>query len=105
MPDILYKCDRRACQTCHSSHMCEHTLDINHAVDFEKVGEAYIQRNKPEVIALKLTTCIRPVDAEKLRKKLLSEYKEGIILLPPHVISISVIDSGKTYTITEDSHE
>lgn len=35
-PNILYECDRRACERCHAE--CHHTYDISHAVNFEKIA-------------------------------------------------------------------
>ena len=48
MSDILYKCDRRACEHC--SPECSHTQDISHAVNFQKfVGrDAYVELSKQE---------------------------------------------------------
>lgn len=34
-PEVLYRCDRRACFTCRFPD-CQHTSDISHAVDFHK---------------------------------------------------------------------
>ena len=37
-PEIVYLCDRKACDEC-SWPTCQHTADICHAVNFEKVAE------------------------------------------------------------------
>ena len=34
-PLVLYRCDRRACETC-SFPICQHTSDISHAADFHR---------------------------------------------------------------------
>ena len=42
-PTVLYRCDRRACETC-SFPDCQHTPDITHAVDFHKdIDGTYVE--------------------------------------------------------------
>ena len=41
MSNILYVCDRRACASC--SPCCEHTKDLNHAKNFTKEFDYYIE--------------------------------------------------------------
>ena len=54
--DVLYLCDRRACETCHSN--CEHTNDISHAVNFELVDSIYVEKERPLVNTDKVTYTI-----------------------------------------------
>ena len=35
---VVYLCDRQACENC-SYPVCQHTLDISHAANFEEIGE------------------------------------------------------------------
>lgn len=39
--EVAYLCDHRACEKgcCCDSNMCDHTLDISHARNFERVDE------------------------------------------------------------------
>lgn len=38
---VLYFCDGKACPSC--SDLCNHTTDINHAVNFTKKGDCFIE--------------------------------------------------------------
>ena len=44
---VHYICDRRACNEC-TNPDCNHTSDIQHAANFEKIGDAYFEKEKPE---------------------------------------------------------
>lgn len=44
---VHYICDRRACEEC-TNPDCNHTSDIQHAANFEKIGDAYFEKEKPE---------------------------------------------------------
>lgn len=42
MGNVFYLCDREACVDCTSQ--CKHTGSIEHAVNFEKVGDTYFEK-------------------------------------------------------------
>ena len=48
-PDILYLCDAKQCDNC-SYPLCQHTQDINHAVNFQKFkgdhGPCFVERER-----------------------------------------------------------
>lgn len=45
---ILYLCDRRACETCHTE--CNHTEDIRHARNFQMTAGGTMREIEPDVI-------------------------------------------------------
>ena len=52
MSDILYLCDRKACETC-IPEICDYTTDISHARNFVKLspnyrGEEFYREEPPE---------------------------------------------------------
>ena len=49
--DVLYICDRRACERCHP--YCQHTRDITHAENFELfcfVDGAFIEKDNGDTV-------------------------------------------------------
>lgn len=44
---VLYLCDRRACENC-SYPRCKHTSDVTHALNFECMFGAYIEKCEEE---------------------------------------------------------
>lgn len=53
MTDILYLCDREACEKCHDE--CDYTVDINHAANFTRKNsetrDYYIEKDIPIIEA------------------------------------------------------
>lgn len=50
---ILYLCDLKACEDCRCNNKdCIYTSDINHAVNFVKVGENYIEQQRDSLAEL-----------------------------------------------------
>lgn len=45
---VLYLCDRRACEKCHSMD-CSHTSDISHATNFTRKYGTYIEERMMEI--------------------------------------------------------
>lgn len=43
-PDIIFLCDRRACDKCSNSN-CKHTKDIRHAKNFKLFGDMFVEKN------------------------------------------------------------
>lgn len=43
-PDIVFLCDRRACDKCSNSE-CKHTKNIRHAKNFELFGDMFVEKN------------------------------------------------------------
>ena len=41
--NVAYICDRKQCEDC-SFPLCHRTLDINHAVNFTKFGDYYMEK-------------------------------------------------------------
>lgn len=96
--DILYFCDRKACETCHPNNECKHTHLIEHAKNFEKVGEAYFEVQSKPVI-LKLNTLLRPEDFERVRQCLIKQITDGILLLPATVETVLLDVDDVVYEI------
>ena len=43
-PQVAYLCDQKYCESCENPD-CKHTLDITHAVNFEKIeGNKYMEK-------------------------------------------------------------
>ena len=48
IPEVLYLCDRLACDNC-GWPLCKHTTNIEHAVNFERVSldvDAYFEKEE-----------------------------------------------------------
>lgn len=44
--DVFYLCDRRACRNCSPISECSHTSNIEHAVNFERIGDSYFEEKE-----------------------------------------------------------
>jgi len=117
MDDILYLCDRRACEKCRYPE-CKHTSDINHAVDFARNGGGLYVQNEfaDRILEVKLgDTLVLKADSElsdAAYKRLNENVKEKVpkgtkILFLENGLDASVLRfedrSGKDGTRRNDS--
>ena len=90
LPNVVYLCDRRVSDCCCLSgdHNCTHTTDISHAVNFEKFGDKYIEKEREEktddILIIRSDILLKTKNHDKLYESLLDMKSRGLILLPPY---------------------
>lgn len=87
---IVYLCDRRVGDCCclPGDRDCIHTSDISHAVNFEKFGDTYMEKEREfatdDILIIKYNQSLHEKANNELYESLLVMKSRGIILLPPY---------------------
>lgn len=92
MNNVLYLCDKKGCcglNDCPGDGYCEHTTDIEHAVNFEKMDdESYWEKKKEQskcndILILKCNNARIATSAlHQLHADLLEMKETGIVIVP-----------------------
>jgi hypothetical protein len=101
--DILYLCDRSACDTfgcVRDDGPCKHTVDISHAKNFEKDGAGnYWEKDPKPLIILKFNTLLKKEVLDRIQEEFKKQMMDGVIFCDSSVKLIEVIPDGTTYDI------
>lgn len=95
MSYVLYLCDHKACDNArYCGTTCNHTTDIEHAVNFEKFGEGkYTEKDQSksdDILIVRPNIRLKHTEMQKLFADLVLMKEKGIILLPPYCEVLSV---------------
>ena len=110
LPNVAYVCDRRISECCclPGDHDCTHTTDISHAVNFEKFGDKYIEKEREEktddILIIKCDRSLREKANNELYEALLDMKSRGVILLPPYCEVIGKT-SGNVKIVLEENDD
>lgn len=114
MNNVLYLCDKKGCYgltECPGEGYCEHTTDIEHAVNFEKrdAGHAGVQfwekkedQTQHEVLVVRPKCVMKNTDLNELHRTLCDMRKSGVIILPYYVEHITTIGYSTDIMIKEE---
>ena len=85
--DVLYLCDRKACENCSSK--CRHTKDICHAINFEKCeGGGYWEKDTKPLLVLKTDCLLKREVVARIRNDIKKQIEEGLVLVDGSITEI-----------------
>ena len=96
--DILYLCDKKACDKCNSTRdgeKCKHTVDISHAKNFEKDSDGnYWEKAPVPLVILKTDSLLKKETYNRIRDMLKKQIEEGLVFCDGTITDIQVYPDG-----------